>query len=283
MSSRFSSPCWTLSLLVNAALVLLLMGFSFGGCSAPKEEIIPMEFLVVTEENAADRLAEEPNEAVEPEPEPEPPQPEPPAPDPLPPPPLPDPDPIPMPPPPKPEKKPEPKPEKKPEKKPEPPKPEKKPEKRPEKKPEKKKPVIKIGERVGPVTQGRKDKTKAATQKAPSPEEIRRLLAAGAKPGNKNQIPANEASRCYGLISRAFKEACDRYGLESPPTGRDPILTLTFGPGGTIRSITLKQGSGDRAWDAQALQACRQVRSVEGLSESFLKAQTSADIRLNVR
>ena len=80
MSPRFSSFPWALSLLINAALVMLLMGFSFGGCSAPKEEIIPMEFLVVTEENAADRLAEEPNEAVDPEPEPEPPQPDPPAP-----------------------------------------------------------------------------------------------------------------------------------------------------------------------------------------------------------
>ena len=275
MSPCFTSSPWALSLLINAALVLLMMGFSFGGCTAKHEEIIPMEFLVVTEENAADRLAEEPNEAVDPEPEPEPPQPEPPAPDPLPPP-LPDPDPIPMPPPPKPETKPEIKPEK--------PKPEKKLEaSKPEKKPEKKKPVIKIGERVGPLTQGKKDKTKAATQKAPSPEEIRRLLAAGAKPGNKNQIPANEASRCYGLISRAFKDACDRYGLEPPPTGRDPVLTVTFGPGGTIRSITLKQSSGDRAWDASALQACRQVRTVEGLSDSFLKSQSSADIRLNVR
>lgn len=237
-----------------------------------------MEFTVVTEENAADRLAEEPNEAVEPEPEPPTPDPEPP-----PPPPLPDPDPLPVPdplppPPPLPDPpKPEPKKPEKPKEKP------KEAPKKPEKPKEKpKKPTIKIGERVGPVTTGKKDPKKAATQKALSADEIAKLLGMGAKAGNKNQIPKNEASRCYGAIQRAFYDACNQYGLETSPTGRDPRLTVTFGSGGRVNNITIAQSSGDRTYDNQVLQACRQVRQISGLSQAFLNDYKTVTIQLSV-
>lgn len=264
------------SVTANAVIFVLLGSVSLGGCFAqPKEEIIPMEFLVVTEENAADRLAEEPNEAREPEPEP-------PKPDPLPepkeadppPPPPPVPDPDPLPPPPK-KEAPKPKtekPEEKPaEKKPDPPKPKWKPT------------PVKISKvRVGPVTTGKRDVTKAATQKALSQAEIQRLLNAGAKSGNRNQVPPNEASRCYGVIARVFREKCNAYGLESSPTGRDPVLTVTFGSGGSIRNIAVKTSSGDSGYDRQVLQACRQVRRVDGLSSTFLASYKTVDIRLSV-
>ncbi len=265
----------SLSLLINAALFGALGLLSFGGCHAsPKEEIIPVDFLVVTEENAADRLAEEPNEATEPpnEPEPEPAKPDPiPEPDLLPPP-LPDPDPI---PPPKPEKKTEPKPEKK---------QEKKQEKTPEKKKAEKKPiVIKKGERVGPVTQGKKDRTKAATAKKLSDDEIRRLLGAGAKAGNRNQIPPNETSRCYGRIRDTFRAQCEEYGVEASPTGRAPVLSITFGSGGSVRSLRLSKSSGDAAFDAQVLQACRSARRVSGLSADFLSHYPTVELQIIVR
>ncbi len=264
------------SLGVNTLLFVLLGSVSLGGCFAhPKEEIIPMEFLVVTEENAADRLAEEPNEAVEPEPEPPQPEPipEPPAPEPPPPPPpVPDPDPIPPPPPPpQPKPKPKPAPEKPKVERPEPPKPKWKPT-----------PVKISKERVGPVTTGKNDPKKAPTQKALSQAEIQRLLAAGAKSGNRNQIPPNEASRCYGIIAKAFRTACNKYGLETSPTGRDPVLTVTFGSGGSIRTVAIKTTSGDRRYDGQVLNACKQVRRVDGLSSSFLAEYKTIDLRLDV-
>lgn len=257
--------------------LFLFLGLGLVSCTFEKrEEIIPMEFLVVTEENAADRLAEEPNEEVESEPEPEPPKPEPePEPDPLPPPPPPppDPDPVPLPDPPKPKPKP-----------PEKPKPVEKPKPKPPEPKWKPAPVtsIKRGQRVGPVTTGKKDPKKAATQKALSAAEIQKLLAAGAKSGNRNQVPPNDASRCYGVIERHFKDACTQYGLESSPTGKAPVLTVTFGSGGSIRSIRIRESSGDRAWDNQVLQACRQVRRVSGLSSAFLAEYKSVDLRLNV-
>ena len=138
----------------------------------------------------------------------------------------------------------------------------------------------KKGKRVGPVTSGRKDRTRAPTAKALSAAEIQRLLNAGARPGNRNQVPPSKASRCYGVIARAFREACE--GLEASPTGEAPILKVTFGAGGTVRGVALLQSSGDRAFDAQVLAACRQVRRIAALPESFLEAYKSVTIRVDV-
>ena len=138
----------------------------------------------------------------------------------------------------------------------------------------------KKGKRVGPVTSGRKDRTRAPTAKALSAAEIQQQLNAGARPGNRNQVPPSKASRCYGVIARAFREACE--GLEASPTGEAPILKVTFGAGGTVRGVALLQSSGDRAFDAQVLAACRQVRRIAALPESFLEAYKSVTIRVDV-
>ncbi len=258
---------------VTVIVGLLLAGF-LGGCLSPKEkpklDEIPVEFLVVTEENAADKLSEEPNDAAEPEPDPLPPPPPPPEP-----PKVPEPaptpvekivDPLPPPPPPL-EKKVEKPTEKKPEKKKVEEK--KKPEK---KKPEKKKPKpIKVSkERYGPVTSGKKNKAKAPTQKAPSAAEIAKLLAAGAKSGNKTQIPKNEAQRSLGLIKSAFEEKCREAAMEGSPTGKNPSVSVTFARGGRITSIRIAESSGDRAFDNRILMVCRQVKRINGLSDSFI-------------
>lgn len=253
-----------ISVAANAVICVALALVSLGGCAGgPKEEIVPVEFLVVTEENAADVLAEAPNEVAEPEPEPPKPEPKP----------DPKPDPAPIPPPP-PKAEPE----------PAPPKPPPKPKDEP-KKPAKPRYVqakdIKLGKRVGPVTTGRKDRTKAATARKLSEAEIRRLLAAGARPGNVNQTPPNEASRCYGVIARAFREACANT-LEGSPTGRAPVLRVTFGAGGAVEGIAVAQSSGDGTFDRQVLAACRKVRWVSGLSAAFLKDYRSVDIRVDV-
>ena len=138
----------------------------------------------------------------------------------------------------------------------------------------------KKGKRIGPVTSGRKDRTRAPTAKALSAAEIQRLLNAGARPGNRNQVPPSKASRCYGVIARAFREACE--GLEASPTGEAPILKVTFGAGGTVRGITVAQSSGDRAFDAQVLAACRKVRRINGLSSGFLDQQEYVEVRVDV-
>ena len=263
---KFGKDALGIAVAVNIAIFALLGSISFGGClsdeAKPKDDvIIPMDFTVVTEENAADVLAEAPNAAAKAKPEP--------------------------PPKAKPEPKPEPKPQPKPKPEPKPtpapaPKPEPKPAPKAEPKQEvKKEPEkpkwkatsakdIKKGKRVGPVTSGRKDRTRAPTAKALSAAEIQQLLNAGARPGNRNQVPPSEASRCYGVIQRA-------------PTGEAPILKVTFGAGGTVRGVALLQSSGDRAFDAQVLAACRKkVRRINGLSSGFLDQQEYVEVRVDV-
>ena len=138
----------------------------------------------------------------------------------------------------------------------------------------------KKGKRIGPVTSGRKDRTRAPTAKALSAAEIQRLLNAGARPGNRNQVPPSDASRCYGAIQQVFRAACA--GLEASPTGRAPSLRVTFGAGGAVRGVALSQSSGDRAFDAQVLAACRRVKRVDGLSDEFLRQQDYVEIRVDV-
>ena len=274
---KFGKDALGIAVAVNIAIFALLGSISFGGClsdeAKPKDEvIIPMDFTVVTEENAADVLAETPNEAAEAEPPPKA----------------------------KPEPKPEPKPQPKPKPEPKPtpapaPKPEPKPAPKAEPKQEvKKEPEkpkwkatsakdIKKGKRVGPVTSGRKDRTRAPTAKALSAAEIQQLLNAGARPGNRNQVPPNEDSRCQGIARQVFHEACAEAGLEASPTGEAPILKVTFGAGGAVQDVALLQSSGDRAFDEQVLVACRRVKRVDGLSDVFLrKRDYVVEIRVDV-
>lgn len=254
----------------NAVIFALLASVSFNGClsSRPDEEIIPMDFVVVTEENAADVLAETPNDAVEPEPEPEP-APPPPAPEPAPPPPDPEPAPA-----PKPEPQPAPAPEK--------------PKAEPQKAPEKPKwkavsaKEIKIGKRVGPVTSGKKDKTKAATEKALSKEEIAKYIGKGARPGTRNQLSVSETSQCMFAIQKAFREACEAT-LEGSPTGKMPELRVEFRPAGRIKKISINKSSENTDFDNQVLAACRKVRRIDRLPDTFLEQNKYVVIiRVNV-
>ena len=255
----------------NAVIFALLGSVSFNGCLSAQrqEDIIPMDFVVVTEENAADVLAETPNDAVDPEP---PPQPEP---APPPPPPPPDPEPAPAP---KPEPQPAPQPAPAPEK----------PKAEPQKAPEKPKwkavsaKEIKIGKRVGPVTSGKKDKTKAATEKALSKEEIAKYIGKGARPGTRNQLSVSETSQCMFAIQKAFREACEAT-LEGSPTGKMPELRVEFRPAGRIKKISINKSSENTDFDNQVLAACRKVRRIDRLPDTFLEQNKYVVIiRVNV-
>lgn len=286
MLNRENAPYLILSLLINMGFLGgILFITSTSGCTSEAKTEEPMEFTVVTEENAADRLAEEPNEATDPEPTPEPPKETQPQtqtekPQNLPPPPPPVDNTPPPPPPPKTPEKPKDKP-KDPPKKPDKPK-ETPPQKNTPKPTEKTKPKpIKIGQRVGPITTGKKEATKPPTQQAMRPEDIRRQLAAGAKAGNKNQIPSSEDARCKGIVISRFQEACRNYGLE--PSHRKLVLEFHLDAQGRVSQLQIKESSGDRAWDDAVLQACRTVRTIEGLSRTWIENNKINTINLRVR
>lgn len=263
----FGTKPFIFSTVGHAVLFALLAAFAAfqGGCfQSPKEEIIPIEFTVVTEENIPSPSDETSEAPPEPETPPEP------APDPIPPPPEPDlippppePAPIPDPEPPKPEPKQEP-----------PPSPQPKPQP---------KPFVK-GERVVRKTETPKNfnNRKPVTQKALSAAEINKLLSEGAKPGVKNQIPPNEASRCASLIHDAFFKAMQARGVEASESG-NPVLEVSFDTTGRVKGCRIVKSSGDQAHDTRVLKAAQTVGYVKGLTVAYLTDNPKATLVINLK
>lgn len=250
-------------------LVLFLLLWYAGSLRATERpEAIPIELMVVVNENL-DGVDDEPPPERPPEPEPEPPKPDPPkAPDP------------PKPPPPPPEaviqtpaktnvvKKVEKKEDAKP---PEPPR-----KTREERMAEMRKSATKVKDapppRQLPRSNGRTERR---------PEDWEKLLMAGYRPGATNQgLDASEDQRCKFLIQQAFH---DRW--ESPPWNdrlREMHLSVQFGPGGEVRGYRLVQSSGDPAADKSVLRAASLVPAVRGLSPAFLEANKTVTVRFKV-
>ncbi|MBQ6102640.1 MAG: TonB family protein, partial [Kiritimatiellae bacterium] len=101
-------------------------------------------------------------------------------------------------------------------------------------------------------------------------EEIRKLLAMGATVSDNTSIPPDELHRCYALIQKQLYAAWIRPSAASA-TGREPVVSISIGPGGTVRSASLKTGSGDAEFDRSAVAAARAVTRFTGLSEDFVR------------
>jgi len=268
------------SLFGHGAIIFLALVIPWlRGCFTHEEIIIPLDMTVVIEENLAP-----PDDKDEPEEDvPEQPPPEPKAVKPIPPP----------DPPPvvdavevekkKPEK-PKP-PEKKPPEKPIPPKPLDKPKapdkpKEPDKpKPPEKKPFVK-GKRI--TTPGADPKKynpkKAATERALSKDEIARLLNAGARPGNANQVADNEASRCFFLIRKAMYDAWD----QPSDNGLRAVMEIRLDLSGRVVSYRLIKGSGNAFYDQSVLRAAAGVSRIGGLSTTFLRKYEKVTVEFMV-
>ena len=103
-----------------------------------------------------------------------------------------------------------------------------------------------------------------------SPEELQRLLALGATVSDRTSIPADELHRCYALIQKQLYAAWIRPSADSA-NGREPVVSISIGPGGTVRSASLKTSSGDAELDRSAVAAARAVPRFTGLSEDFVR------------
>jgi hypothetical protein len=128
------------------------------------------------------------------------------------------------------------------------------------------------GERVVRLTPGptTRPSVKLARQPMLSAEEIARLLALGARPGEANVIPQDEVQRCFVLVKRALYEAWVRpsRGDAGP---RPAQIELTFGFRGTIAQVRLVSSSGSVILDRSAEAAARAVGQVSGLTARFLR------------
>jgi outer membrane biosynthesis protein TonB len=120
----------------------------------------------------------------------------------------------------------------------------------------------------GPSGNGRTDK------KTLSNDEILKRLAQGYRPGAKTQIATSEMQLCISLIERAF------YNNWQPPAWNDSLkemhLKILFGPGGRVLSYKLVRSSSDAQVDATVLRAASNMHSVPGLTPGFIE-QTRKD------
>ena len=118
-------------------------------------------------------------------------------------------------------------------------------------------------------------------KKTLSDAEIKKMLGEGYKPGAVTQLAASEEQRCISLIRDAFYSKWNR-----PPyheNMKEMYLKVVFGPGGRVLSYKLVQSSGDGAADRSVQLAAALVKVVPGLSEEFLrKNREGIEIRFKV-
>lgn len=103
-----------------------------------------------------------------------------------------------------------------------------------------------------------------------SAEDIQKLLDMGATVSDHTSIPATELQRCYALIQRQLYAAWIRPSADSA-NGREPVVSISIGPGGAVRSASLRTSSGDAELDRSAVAAARAVPRFTGLSEDFVR------------
>ena len=100
--------------------------------------------------------------------------------------------------------------------------------------------------------------------------DVDKWLALGARPGARNIVTDNEASRCLGLIKRQF------YDKWNPPAQDSrigkPRVTFRLDSRGFISSPSITQSSGSKEVDDSAISALRQVGRFTGLSSEFISS-----------
>lgn len=268
--SAFNVVYFVAAIIVYLVLFLSIWYIGTRDEEEEKEIVIPMELMVVVNENLDGVENESPPETP-PQSEPDPPPPDPPK--------------EPDPPPPdepeiteavvlKPDKT----------KPPHPPKPPKPPE--PPKQPEKPKPPEKTREQR--LAEMRSSTTKVKTppprnngRTEKRPQDWEKLLNAGYKPGPTNQgLDASEEARCLALIRQAFYSRWDRPAWTS--SLRKMCLSVQFGSGGRVVGYSLTQSSGDASADRTVLRAASQVSHVRGLSSSFIEKHRTVIVRFEV-
>ena len=114
-----------------------------------------------------------------------------------------------------------------------------------------------------------------AADKPLSPEEFQKLMNQGYTIGARNQIAKDELTRCVTLIQQAIRREWDKESFNWNPGLRAIRVELQFGSGGVIRSFRVLQGSGDGEVDRTARNALTRLRSVPGLSATFLEVAST--------
>jgi len=207
----------------------------------PPETVIPVEFMVEVPVAESAVLVHEAEPAVPEPPPPEPPPPEPPPPEPA----VPEPEPVPTP-------------------EPSPPRP-----LRP--------PIETSRERVTRVT----GQTPAEQRPTLTPEQIERMLAEGARAGDRTVVPG-EDQRILARI-REILHAAWQQPSAAEAGGREAVLTLVLDARGRIVSGRLARPSGSDALDASVRDVLGRVHEIPGITADFVRRYPQVNVAFQVR
>lgn len=102
-----------------------------------------------------------------------------------------------------------------------------------------------------------------------TPEEIKRLLAEGARPSDSTRIPGDDA-RGLARVQAAFYEVWVQPS-RTEAGDRSAEATIVLGTGGLVISGRLSQPSGNAVLDNSVNRALNAVKQVSGLPSGFVE------------
>ena len=107
-----------------------------------------------------------------------------------------------------------------------------------------------------------------------SDAEIKKLLGQGYKPGANEQLATSERQRCISLIRNAFHAKWEQVGQPAWTDRLKPMqLKVQFDANGRVTGYKLVQGSSDAKADQTVLKAAALVKVVSGLSPEFIRSE----------
>ncbi len=110
--------------------------------------------------------------------------------------------------------------------------------------------------------------------------EIRKLLEAGARPGDHTSI-LDEDQRGLALIKQTLDVIWQKPS-SAVAGASDTHLKLWLEPDGTVRKTELSKKSGNPELDASVQEVGRQVRRIHGLSPDFIRRRSPVTVGFEV-
>ncbi len=126
----------------------------------------------------------------------------------------------------------------------------------------------------------RSNAPKPKKQKQLSEEEIRKLLAAGAKPSDHTSVP-DEDARCFSIIKDALHAAWEQPSAEAAGDAV-AVLRITLGRDGTVKRSDLHKSSGNPALDSSVKAVGINIHRIHGLTGDFIRRHSSVTVSFTV-
>ena len=102
-------------------------------------------------------------------------------------------------------------------------------------------------------------------------EEFMRKMNEGYRIGARNQLAGSEEQRCISIIAQAIKREWNKESFKWYPGLKPLQVSLKLGAGGRVLGFRILAGSGDRDVDRTAQSALNRLKSIPGLSATFLE------------